>query len=145
MAEPIKINTSKYRKQGKVNIDGHIWDVHLPGAGSELRLSQAFRSSQLWASRLELVDRKIKDGTATEEDLDKYEEYDTRFTKSEEKVLDLFTQFFQDGTPNNSEVKAWLEETPIAFIQAAFEDIKEQAQTEQTEVADGQEKSPASS
>lgn len=140
MAEPIKIDTTKYRKEGKVNIDGHIWDVHLPGAGTELRLSQLFRSSQLWSSRIELAERKIKANTATEEDLDKYEECDARFTESEQKILDLFTQFFKDSTPDNSEVKAWLEETPIAFIQATFEDIKEQSQNVKAEVVHGQEK-----
>lgn len=149
MSEPIPINTGKYNKEGKVNIDGQVWSVTLPGAGSELRLSQAFRSSKLWGKRLELIDRKITADTATEEDLDKYEEYGERYAKSEKLILDMFTQFFNDGTPDNASVKKWIEETPAAIIQLAFEDIKQQANQPDEPAApedqDGQEEAPTSS
>lgn len=127
MPEPIKINTSKYNKQGKVDIDGHIWDVKLPGAGTELRLSQAFRASKLYSTRISLLDKKIGNETITEDELDKYETYAREYEDSEKTVLEFFTNMFIDGTPDNSEVKAWIAETPTAIIQLSFEDIKRNA------------------
>lgn len=127
MAEPIKINTSKYNKQGKVEIDGHIWTVSLPGAGTELRLSQAFRSSKLYGTRMGFLDKKIENGTITEEELDKYETYSKEYELSERTIFDFFQGMFKDETPDNSEVKKWIEETPTAIIQLAFEDIKKSA------------------
>ena len=52
MAEPVKISTSKHIKEGKVDIDGHIWTVKLPGAKTELRMSQVFRDNKLYAARI---------------------------------------------------------------------------------------------
>lgn len=119
MAEPIKISTGKYNKDGKVDIDGKIWTVKLPGASTELRLNQAQR-------RLTLLDKKVEAGTATEEDLDKYDEY-------EQVVYSTFTNIFQDGTKDNTEVKAWITDTPMAIIALALEDIKSQANGQTTE------------
>jgi hypothetical protein len=113
MAEPVKISTSKYKQNGKVDIDGKIWSVKLPGAGTELRLSQAQR-------RLKVLDKKIESDNATEEDLDRYDGY-------EKTVYDVFFNMFEDTTKDNSEVKAWIEDTPLAIIMLAFEDIKNQA------------------
>ncbi len=126
MAEPIKISTSKYTKEGKVEIDGHLWTVKLPGAGTELRLSQAFRGSKLWSARINSMDKKIDAGTSTDADLDKYEEYNNKYNENEKIIFDFFSQMFQDGTEDNSEVKAWVENTPTSIIQQTFEDIKEQ-------------------
>lgn len=119
MAEPIKISTGKYNKDGKVDIDGKIWTVKLPGASTELRLNQAQR-------RLTLLDKKVQAGTATEEDLDKYDEY-------EQVIYSTFTNIFQDGTKDNTEVKAWIADTPMAIIALALEDIKSQANGQTTE------------
>lgn len=113
MAEPVKISTNKYTKQGKVDIDGKIWSVNLPGAGTELKLSQAQR-------RLKVLDKKVEAGDATEEDLDRYDGY-------EKTIYDVFFNMFKDSTDDNSEVKAWIEETPMAIIMLAFEEIKGKA------------------
>lgn len=127
MSEPIKISTEKYNKQGKVDIDGHIWTVKLPGAGTELRLSQAMRASKLYGSRISLIDKKIDKDTATEADLDSYEKYIKKYEENEKVIFDFFTTMFQDDTEDNSEVKKWVEETPTSIIELAFEDIKNQA------------------
>ncbi len=111
--EPIKINTGKYNKQGKVDVDGKIWSVKLPGAGTEMRLSQAQR-------RLTMLDQKVENKTATEEDLDKYDSYEL-------VVYETFKSMFKDNTKNNSEVSKWVEETPLAIMVQVFEDLKEQA------------------
>lgn len=122
MAEPIKINTGKYKKDGKVDIDGNVWSIKLPGAGTELKLSQAQR-------RLKALDKKIESGTATEADLDKYDVL--------EKVMyDSFKDMLNDGTDGNEAVHKWIHETPTAIISQVFEDIKEQA--------NGREESPRS-
>lgn len=113
MAEPVKISTNKYTKQGKVDIDGKIWSVKLPGAGTELKMSQAQR-------RLTVLQNKVDAGNATEEDLDRYDAY-------EKTIYDVFFNMFIDDTKDNSEVKAWINETPMAIIMMAFEDIKESA------------------
>lgn len=128
MAEPIKINTGKYTKKGKVSIDGMIWDVKLPGAGSELRFSQASRACKMQGARIELLDKKIDNGTITEEELDKYEEYSKNFEKNEAIVYEIFRGTFKDGTKDNSQVNKWIEETPTAIIMLAFEDVKNQAE-----------------
>ncbi len=128
--EPIKINTGKYNKQGKVDVDGKIWSVKLPGAGSELRLSQAQRTSKLYATRIELIEEKIENKTATEEDLDKYEEYSEKFQENDKLIYESFGSIFNDGTKDNSEVKKWLNETPMIVILMSFEDIKKQANPE---------------
>lgn len=141
MAEPLKISTANYNKQGKVEVDGHIWTVRLPGAGTELRLSQAMRSSKLYGSRISLLDKKIDNKEITEAELDKYEEYAKKYEENEQAILSFFTGIFQDDTPDNSEVKQWVEDTPTAIIEMAFTDIKEQSngadsgRTEPTESA----------
>lgn len=127
MAEPLQINTKKYTTGGKVSIDGNIWDVKLPGAGTELRFSQASRNAKLYATRIELLDKKIDNSTITEEDLDKYEEYCKEYEKYESVIYDIFQSTYSDGTPENKNVKKWIEETPISIITLAFEDVKVQA------------------
>lgn len=162
MAEPIKISTSKYAKQGKVDIDGHIWDVKLPGAGTELRLSQAFRSSKLNSARIQSFDdrldkldqaridfeqkkitkEELEQFVISDSDLDRYEEYNDKQREAEKIIYAFFTDIFQDSTEDNSEVKAWVEETPTAIIQLAFEDVKEAANGKSK---DGQTEPPTSS
>lgn len=127
MPEPIQINTSKYNTHGKVEIDGHIWEVRLPGAGTELRLSQATRASKLYGSRIALLDQKIDAETITSEDLDLYEEYNRKYEEAEKILTGFFTTVFKDSTEDNSEVKKWVEDTPTSIIMLAFDDVKNQA------------------
>lgn len=122
MSEPIKINTSSYTKEGKVEIDGHLWTVKLPGANTELMLNQAQR-------RITVLDKKVEAGNATEEDLDRYDGY-------EQTIFSVFQNIFQDGSNDNSEVKAWLEETPMAIIVKSFEDIQKAANNGQEKAAE---------
>ena len=91
----------------------------MPGASTELKLEQAKR-------RLTLLDKKIEAGEATESDLDKYDEF-------EEVIYSTFSRIFQDGTKDNSEVKVWMDETPMAIIAMALEDIKAQANGQKAE------------
>lgn len=137
MSEPIVISTSKYNKQGKVDIDGHIWDVKLPGAGTELRLSQAFRANKLYNARIRELDKKIDADEVTEADLDRYEEYNAKYEESEKTIFSFFTNVFRDSTPDNSEVKKWVEDTPTSIIERAFEDVKKQANSKDTNESKG--------
>jgi hypothetical protein len=108
-----KIDTTKYTTEGKVEVDGNVWTVKLPGAGTELQLSKNKR-------RQDFIGKKIEKGTATEEDLDRFDEIEQFF-------YDFFRNLFQDGTESNSAVHEWVDSTPMAVILQAFEDIKEQA------------------
>jgi hypothetical protein len=121
MAEAIKISTGKYTKEGKVDIDGNIWTIKLPGAGTEMKLSQARR-------RLKLLDKKIEADTADEDDLDKYDKF-------EKVIFDTFKDMFKDGTKDNDKVKEWVEDTPIAIIVQVFEDVKKAADGRETETS----------
>lgn len=135
MAEPIKISTDKYTKQGKVDIDGNVWDAVLPGAGTELRFSQASRACKMQLARIELLDKKIDAGTITAAELDQYEEYSAKFEENEAIIYDIFTRTFRDSTEDNSEVKKWVDETPTSIIMMAFEDVKNQG-TDKIEAKD---------
>lgn len=149
MAEPVKISTSKYTKKGKVDVDGNIWSVELPGAGTEMRFSQASRACRSAGARIQLLDKKIESGKVTEAELDQYDEYSQRYERNERIIYDVFLQVFQDGTKDNSEVKKWMENTPTAIIMLAFEDVKSQATEDKedkpSEVADGPKEPTASS
>lgn len=123
----INIDTSKYLGETRVIVDGQDWRIYLPGAGTELRLSQAQR-------RIKLLDKKMADDTAVEADYDLYD-------KLENQSIAIFTDMFKDGSEDNAAVKAWVEATPLAVIMASFEDIKEQAQNgglEEDKAVDGQ-------
>lgn len=109
----ININTKDYLGETRVIVNGNDWEIKLPGAGTELRLSQSQR-------RIKLLDKKMNDDTATEADYDLYD-------KLENQSIAIFTDMFRDGTDSNQSVKDWVEATPLAVIMASFEDIKEQA------------------
>lgn len=126
MTEPLKISTSKYTKTGKVDIDGNIWNITVPGAGTELRFSQASRSCKLYQARLDLLDKKIADKTVTSEELDSYETYATKYEENEKIVFDIFSSVFTDGKDNAS-VHKWIDETPTTIIMRAFEDARGQS------------------
>lgn len=131
MTEPLKISTSKYTKTGKVDIDGNIWDIHIPGAGTELRFSQASRACKLYQARIELLDKKIDEKTATEEDLNLYEDYCKKYEDNEGIIFDIFSSVFTDGKDNKS-VRKWIDETPTVVIIQAFEDARGQAYDQQS-------------
>lgn len=109
----ISITTSDYLEEKHIMVDGKDWLIKLPGAGTELRISQAQR-------RIKLLDKMIEDGSATKEDFDKYDEL-------ENQTLELFNNMFNDGTPENTSVHEWVANTPMVVILAAFEEIKKQA------------------
>lgn len=114
MADEIRrVDTSKYVKEGKVEVDGNLWTVRLPGANTEMKLSRYQRRSKL-------LQKKVDNGTATEEDLDKYD-------MMEDFYFEFFKNIFSDGTEDNKSVHDWVDNTPISIIMQAFEDIKKQA------------------
>lgn len=125
--EPIKISTNGYIDRGKVDVDGNIWDVVLPGAGTELRFSQASRACKLYEARIAMLDKKIDNGTITEQELDNYEQYSAKYEENEAVIYKVFQQTFKDTTKDNSEVKKWINETPTMIIMMAFEGVKGQA------------------
>lgn len=111
----ISIKTADYLQEKHIEVDGNDWTIRLPGAGSELRLSQANR-------RIKLLDKKIADGTAKESDFDQYD-------RLENLTLEMFEKMFNDGTTENKTVKDWVRNTPLVVIMAAFEEIKKQAES----------------
>lgn len=113
MTDIKKVDTSKYNKEGKVDVDGNIWSVRLPGAGAELKLSKAQR-------RMKFLQKKIDSGECDESDLDRLDEL-------EQYTYDFFTSIFTDDTDDNNQVKEWIGSTPLSIIAQAFEDIKDQA------------------
>lgn len=114
MTDEIKrIDTSQYVKEGKVEVDGNLWTVKLPGAKTEMKMSKYQR-------REKFIKAKLDNGTATEEDLDTYDLIEDFF-------YEFFKNIFQDGTPDNKSVHTWVEDTPLGVIIQAFEDIKEHA------------------
>lgn len=143
MAEPLKISTSKYTKAGKVEVDGNIWSVKLPGAGTEMRFSQASRACKSSEARLGLLDKKIEAGTITESELDAYDEHAKKYEENERVIYGVFMDVFKDDTEDNSQVKKWMDETPTAIIMLAFNDVKGQANGEK--VADDTAGTPTSS
>jgi len=123
MSEPLKINTKKFQTGGKVEVDGKVWDVKLKGAGSELRYSQAQRQVKLYAARLANLDKKIDAGQVTDDELDQYQEYSNIYEDNERIVYQELETMFRDSTDDNSEVKQWLNETPIFAVIMAFEEV----------------------
>jgi hypothetical protein len=116
-----EIRTENYVTSKKVLFDGKIWTITAPGAGDELALGQATRRS-------ELIKKKIRAGTAIEADYNLYD-------KLEDRMFKLFTRVFRDSTDDNSEVKEWLDRTPLTVIYAIMEDIKKQAEENEIEVS----------
>lgn len=113
MSEIKKIDTKQFTSEGKVEVDGMVWSVKLPGGGKELEMSKAQR-------RVKFLEMKIGAGDYTEEDLD-------RLDALEDYFISFFKGIFRDETPDNSEVDKWIDETPQALILMALEDIKKQA------------------
>lgn len=108
----IQIKTNELNKVYKIEVDGEAWEMRSPGAGDELRLGQAQR-------RITQIDKKIKDGTATDADYDLYDQL-------ERTMYDVFTNMFKDSTEDNSHVKEWIKNTPMAIITTAITSIKDQ-------------------
>lgn len=112
-----EIKTSNYIKSKKILVDGEEWTMHPPGAGDELALSQGKR-------RAERLEKKIQDGTATDEDYDTYD-------RIENNMYNIFRKMFKDSTPENSQVNKWLDTTPMVVVMAILEDISKQAVVKQ--------------
>lgn len=112
MSEIKIIDTSKYTRSGKVQVDGMTWDVVLPGAGKELEYSKMMR-------RANFLQKKVDNGTAEEADLDRLDELEL-------KSIDYFASIFKDATKDNSEVKQWINDTPMGIIIQSLEDVKSQ-------------------
>lgn len=108
------IKTSEYYKPRKVLIDDIEMTVTPLGAGDELVMNQAVR-------RIKLLDQKIANGTATDQDLDLYDNLET-------KMYAVFGRLFSDGTKDNGKVADWLTKTPVAVIQLVAEEIKKQVE-----------------
>lgn len=109
-----EIKTSNYVKSKKILVDGNTWTMTVPGAGDELALSQAQR-------RMKMLQSKLESGTATESDYDLMD-------KLESRTYDMFVKIFKDETKDNSQVKEWVNATPLEVIGAIFQDIKKQAE-----------------
>jgi len=120
------IKTADYIKPVSVNMDGKSWTMTAPGAGTELKMGQIQR-------RLGLLEKKVENNTANEEDLDKYD-------RLESETYGYFKKLFKDSTEDNSEVEEWLQATPIGVVYAIIEDIKDQKQAK-----DGKPTEPESS
>lgn len=115
-----EIKTTDYVKARKILVDDKNWTMYPPGAGDELALNQGKR-------RAELLDKKIQNGTATDEDYDTYD-------RIENQMFSIFKRIFKDGTSDNAQVEAWLNGLPMVVIMAILEDIQNQAKVK----ADGE-------
>lgn len=105
-----QFSTSNYIKGYKFELDGKTWEYRAPGAGVTLELSKASRKS----SELE---EKVKKGTASKAD----QEEQTRLV---ELAFNFYNSILKDGTEDNSEVKAWLNDTPMDVIASIVQDIQ---------------------
>jgi len=110
----IDIGADKYRAEKVVLFNGKNWRIRLPGARDELALSQIDR-------RMKHLEKRIESGTASDADLDKLDEL-------EKKMYTVYLGFFQDETEDNSQVKAWLDDTPFGMVKVILEDITKQAE-----------------
>lgn len=108
-----EIKTGNYVKPLKINLDGNEWTMTSPGAGTEIRMGQIQR-------RITILDKKIADGTANDDDLDKYDEY-------EKQSFEYLLKIFSDSTPDNLNVKKWLESIPLGVANQIISDIAKQA------------------
>jgi len=115
-----EIKTSNYIKIKTILIDGNTWTMKAPGAGDELSFSQSNR-------RLQLIQRKIENNTATDID------YDT-CDKLENNIFNYLIEMFNDGTAENNQVKQWISNTPTFAIYNIIEDIKRQSETVDSDV-----------
>lgn len=127
MSKVITISSDKHKKDFAVNIDGNIWRVRPPGAASELRFSQVSRDATRLSARLELLTKKIDSETATMEDLDAYDKASAEYSESEGKLLAYFKGLFKDETEDNSQVEAWINDTPMSVVAKIVNDIKQLA------------------
>lgn len=115
----LDINTAKYNKTRRVKIDGIEMEFKAPGAGSELAFSQRNR-------RLEHLQKKLDNGTATDADIDKMDAL-------ESSVMDFFNKIIVGVDGNDKAVRAWLDSTPIALIEQVFKDIQNQVEQDEAE------------
>jgi hypothetical protein len=139
MAEVARIPSNNDTKQRTITVEGKVWSVVLPGAGTEMRFSQASRACKLAGARIALLDKKIDNGTITEEELDKYEEYSKNYEENEKLLIGIFMNVFKDGSKNNSHVADWMDRTPSSEMMEKFTEISSKNKAEES--VDGQENS----
>jgi len=121
MAEPAMLNAKSIKKI--VKIDGNTWEYIEPGIGATSRLSQHFARIKLFGKRAELINKKIDDDTATEEELDRLEEYLDKVSEHENGIYEIFSEVYRDGTKDNKSVIEWLKKTPEWKLEEAFKEI----------------------
>lgn len=107
-----EIKTDTLKQERKVLLDGMTVTITKVGAGSQLSFTQMQR-------RMDFIEKKIKAGIETEQDLDTYDALEL-------KLLDFFASVMHDETETNEKVKAWVKATPLDVIQGAFEEMQRQ-------------------
>lgn len=121
MPEPKEIGSGFVRKQ--VEVDGHTWDYREIGAGEGERMSQAFARVKLYSKRAEIINSKIDDGTVTEEELDRQEEYLDKVKQYTSEAYEILFSCLSDGTKDNKSVRKWFDKTPQWKVEKASIDI----------------------
>lgn len=121
MSEVRKISTGFIQKQ--VEVDGNTWNYREIGAGEGERMSQAFARVKLYSKRAELINNKIDNGTVTEEELDKQEEYLDKIKQNTEEAYEVLFKCLSDGTEDNKTVREWFDKTPQWKVEKASIDI----------------------
>lgn len=92
------INTKDFIKSKKVSIDGMDWEFTAPGAGTSLKL---MKLNGIGAD-------------ASQEEI----------SKATQALFEAFTSMFKDRTKNNSQVKKWLNDTPLETISLVVAEVQ---------------------
>lgn len=106
----LKISTTKKENLG-VEIDGNVWTIKPLSGKLGVQLSRAAR-------RMPLLGEKVQNGTATEEDLDRYDEY-------EDLIINSLPKLLSDGTEDNKSVIEWNDSLPIEVISEVLAKVME--------------------
>lgn len=108
----MNISTAKFNKARHVRIDEISMVFKAPGSRSELAFSQMQR-------RYQVLEKKVNDQTITEQELD-------RLDKLEEEMFGYFSEIITGDGESDSQVKQWLDDTPMSVIHATIEELKTQ-------------------
>lgn len=144
MAEARKIGTGFIQKQ--VVIDGNTWNYREIGSGEGERMSQAFARVKLYAKRAELINNKIDNGSVTEEELDKQEEYLDLIRQNTTEAYEILFNCLSDGTEDNKTIREWFDKTPqwkvekasLDIIRGDLESVKDEQGTEESTEANNE-------
>lgn len=121
MSEARKIGSGFIRKQ--VVVDGNEWIYREIGSGESQRMTQAFARIKLYARRAEQIDKRLEANTATEDELDKQEEYLDKIEQYSKEANEILFSCLSDGTPENISVREWFDKTPQHIIEKVSQDI----------------------